>query len=128
VRLLSSPARTSDGSSRLPRVDGQPRRAHACSVRIEATPEVVGYVRSRGGVLYVWAVTMEYGYHPVFVLEASLDAPGPMRDFQRFEGDGIVLLLDCGGRDLPESVHLDLSGVVRKRLRAAWNGNSFTPA
>jgi hypothetical protein len=97
-------------------------------VRIEATPEVVGYVRSRGGVLYVWAVTMEYGYHPVFVLEASLDAPGPMRDFQRFEGHGIVLLLDSGGRDLPESVHLDLSGVLRKRLRAAWNGNSFTPA
>jgi hypothetical protein len=97
-------------------------------VRIEATPEVVEYVRSRGGVLYVWAVTMEYGYHPVFVLEASLDAPGPMRDFQRFEGDGIVLLLDCGGRDLPESMHLDLSGLVRKRLRAAWNGNSFTPA
>jgi hypothetical protein len=48
-------------------------------------------------------------------------------DFQRFEGAGIELLLDCGGRDLPESVHLDLSGLVRKRIRAAWNGNSFTP-
>jgi hypothetical protein len=96
-------------------------------VKIEATPEAVDYVRSRGGVLYVWAVTMEYGYHPVFVLEASIDSPGPVGDFQRFEGAGIELLLDCGGRDLPESVHLDLSGVVRKRIRAAWNGNSFTP-
>jgi hypothetical protein len=96
-------------------------------VRIEATPEVVEHVRSRGGVLYVWAVTMEYGHHPVFVLETSFDAPGPERDFQRFEGDGIVLLLDCGGRDLPVSLHLDLSGLVRKRIRAAWNGNSFTP-
>ena len=97
-------------------------------MRIEATPEVVEYVRSKGGVLYVWAVTMEYGNHPVFDHEASLDAPGPNGDFQRIEGDGILLLLDCGGRDLPESVHLDLSGLVRKRLRAAWNGNSFTPA
>ena len=38
-----------------------------------------------------------------------------------------MLLLDCGGRDLPESVHLDISGVIRKRIRAAWNGNTFTP-
>jgi len=100
---------------------------HPGVVRIEATPEVVEYVRSRGGVLYVWTVTMEYGYHPVFVLEASIDAPGPFGDFQRFEGEGIELLLDCGGRDFPESVHLDLSGMVHKRIRAAWNGHSFTP-
>ena len=96
-------------------------------VRIEATSEAIEYVRSRGGVLFVWSVTMEYGYHPVFVLEASIDAPGPAQDFQRFEGEGIVLLLDCGGRDLPDSVHLDMSGVLRRRIRASWNGNSFTP-
>lgn len=96
-------------------------------VRIEATPEAIGYVRSRGGVLYVWAVTMEYGYHPVFVLEASIDPPGPDRDFQRFADEHVVLLLDSGGRDLPESVHLDMSGVIRKRIRATWNGNTFTP-
>lgn len=127
MRSLSSAARTSDDSSRSPLVDGQPDRAHPWSVRIEATPEAVEYVRSRGGVLFVWAVTMEYGYHPVFVLEASIESPGPVRDFQRFEGGGISLLLDCGGRDLPESVHLEVSGLLRKRLRAAWNGNSFTP-
>ena len=102
-------------------------RAHAGVVRVEATPGAVEYVRSRGGLLFVWTVTMAYGYHPVFVLEASLDSPGLDHEFQRFEGQGIELLLDAGGRDLPESVHLDLSGVVRKRIRAAWNGNSFTP-
>jgi hypothetical protein len=96
-------------------------------MRIEATPDAVEYVRSRGGVLYVWVVTMEYGYHPIFVLEASVESPGPDRDFQRFEGEGMELLLDVGGRDLPESVHLDVSGVLRKRIRAAWNGHSFTP-
>jgi hypothetical protein len=127
VRLLCSTATISDGSWRSRLVDGRPDRTHAWSVRIEATSEAVEYVRSRGGLLYVWVVTMEYGYHPVFVLEASTDAPGPMHDFQRLEGEGIVLLLDCGGRDLPESVHLELSGVLRKRMRAAWNGNTFTP-
>ena len=96
-------------------------------VRIEATPDAVEYVRSRGGVLFAWTVTMEYGYQRVFVLEASLDSPGPEREFQRFEGEGIALLLDAGGRELPRSVHLDVSGVLRKRIRAAWNGHSFTP-
>jgi hypothetical protein len=96
-------------------------------VRIEATPDAVAWVRDRGGVLYVWAVTMEYGYHPVFVLEASVDPPGPIGDLQRFEGEGIELLLDVGGRELPDSIHLDVSGVFRRRIRAAWNGNTFTP-
>ena len=96
-------------------------------MRIVATPDAVSYVRERGGVLYVWAMTMEYGYHPVFVLEASVDPPGPVGDFQRFEGEGIELLLDLGPRELPDSLHLDISGVLRKRIRATWNGHSFTP-
>lgn len=96
-------------------------------MRIEATPEAIEYVRSRGGVLYVWTMPMEYGYHPVFVLEASVDSPGADRTFQRFEGEGVELLLDCGNRDFPESVHLDVSGVIRKRIRASWNGHSFIP-
>ena len=95
---------------------------------IVASPDVVEFVRSHGGALYVWTVTMEYGYHPVFVLEASVESPGVMHDFQRFQGEGIEVLFDAGGRDLPESVHLDVSGLLRKRIRAAWNGNSFTPA
>ena len=71
---------------------------------------------------------MEYGYHPVFVLEASVESPGVTYDFRRFQGEGIELLLDVGGRNLPEAVHLDVSGLLRKRIRATWNGNSFTPA
>ena len=84
-------------------------------------------MRARGGVLYVWTMPMEYGYHSVFVLEASLESPGADRRFQRFSGEGIDLLFDPGARDLPDSVHLDLSGVLRKRIRASWNGHSFTP-
>jgi hypothetical protein len=102
--------------------------ADAVTVRIVATAEAVEVIRARGGVLYVWTVTMEYGYHPVFVLETSVESPGADRTFQRFEGEGIELLLDAGPRELPDSVHLDVSGVFRKRLRATWNGNSFTPA
>lgn len=92
-----------------------------------ASREAVELVRAQGGVLYVWTMPMEYGYHPVFVLEASLESPGADRTFQRFAGEGIELLLDAGSHDLPEAVHLDVSGVLRKRIRATWNGNSFTP-
>jgi hypothetical protein len=99
---------------------------HAASVRIVATPEAVRFVRERGGVLYVWSMSMEYGYHPVFVLEASLESPGADRTFQRFEGEGIELLFDPGPRELPDSVHLDVTGVLRKRVRASWEGHSFT--
>ena len=96
-------------------------------MRIVASSDAVEFVRDRGGVLYVWATAMEYGYHPVFVLEASVDSPGADRAFQRFEGEGIALLFDPGGRELPDSVHLDVAGLVRKRIRASWNGHSFTP-
>jgi hypothetical protein len=99
---------------------------HAGAVRIVASRDVVEFVRERGGVLYVWAMPMEYGYQPVFVLESSLESPGAERTFQRFEGEGIDLLFDPGPRELPDAVHLDLAGVFRKRIRATWNGHSFT--
>jgi hypothetical protein len=107
---------------------GAAERTHPWAVDVVASPDVVEFVRSRGGVLYVWTVTMEYGYHPVFVLEASVESPGVTYTFHRFQGEGIELLLDVGGRDLPESVQLDVSGLLRKRIRATWNGNSFTLA
>lgn len=96
-------------------------------MEIVASRGAVEFVRSQGGAVFVWTVTMEYGYHPVFVVEAAVESPGPDREFTRFEGQGIELFLDAGARDLPESLHLDVAGVLRKRIRASWNGNSFTP-
>lgn len=69
---------------------------------------------------------MEYGYHPVFVLQASIDPPSTGHRFVRYEGEGIELLLDAGDHGTPESLHLDVAGVFRKRIRATWNGNMFT--
>jgi hypothetical protein len=106
---------------------GAALRVEPDTVDIVATPDAVEYVRSHGGFLFVWTVTMEYGYHPVFVVEAAVESPGPDRDFLRFEGQGIELFLDAGAHDPPESLHLDVTGVLRKRIRASWNGHSFTP-
>ena len=75
--------------------------------------------------MFVWIVSMAYGYRPVFTLEASTDSPGVSFRFQRFGVEDIDVLLDTSGRELPESVHLDLRGVFRRRVRAYWNGHSF---
>jgi hypothetical protein len=94
-------------------------------MQVIATPEAIGYVRAHGGAVFVWAVTMAYGYHEVFTLEASTESPGAAHPFRRIEAEGIDLMLDTDGRDLPDELHLQMRGRWRRRIRAYWNGNSF---
>jgi hypothetical protein len=96
-------------------------------MRIVATPEVIEFIRRSGGRVFVWTMTMAYGYgrDNVFVLEASVDSPGPEREFLRFGGEGIEVLYDPGARGTPDSLHLALQGRVRKRVVAYWNGHNF---
>lgn len=94
-------------------------------MRILATPAAADHIRARGGQVFVWAVSMAYGYQPVFSLEASTESPGSGHRFERFTSGDVTLLLDTDGRALPDSVHLDVKGRFRPRLRAYWNGNSF---
>jgi hypothetical protein len=96
-------------------------------MRILATPDVVEFIRRSGGQIFVWTVTMDYGYsgRNVFVLEASVDSPGADREFVRFGGEGIEVLYDPGDRGTPDSLHLALRGRTRKRVVAYWNGHNF---
>ena len=96
-------------------------------MRIVASPEVIEHVRAAGGQVFVWTITMAYGYGSgnVFSLEASTESPGPEREFLRFGGEGIEVLYDPGERGTPEALHLALVGRFRKRVAAYWNGNSF---
>jgi hypothetical protein len=34
-------------------------------------------------------------------------------------------LIDAGGADLPNELHLDVKGWPRKRVRAYWNGRNY---
>jgi hypothetical protein len=96
-------------------------------VRVVATPEVVEFVRDRGGQVFVWTLLMDgpTGGGKVFALEASTDSPGPERRFARLVGDEFDVLLDAGDRQPPEELHFALKGWRRKRIRAYWNGRSF---
>jgi hypothetical protein len=95
------------------------------SMLLIATPEAVEYIRAHGGALFIWAVTMAYGYDSVFALEASTESPGAGRTFRRIRSQGVDLLLDTGGRELPDELHVQMRGRRRRRIRAYWNGNSF---
>ena len=96
-------------------------------MKIVASPEVIEFVRARGGRVFVWTMAMRYahGFQNVFVLEASTESPGAEREFVRFEGRGIHVLYDPGAHGTPDEIHLAVVGRLRKRLRAYWNGNSF---
>jgi hypothetical protein len=96
-------------------------------VRIVTSPEVLAFVRANGGCLWVWPVDLRYvpGLEGVFALEAAFEPPGPERRFARFAGEGIEVFVDGESRGLPRELHLELRGIVRKRVRAYWEGHSF---
>ena len=71
-------------------VDAPPRLGGAgvADERLVATPEVVEFIRRNGGQIYVWTMTMAYGYgrDNIFVLEASVESPGAERGVPAVRG------------------------------------------
>jgi hypothetical protein len=97
-------------------------------MRIVASPDAVAFVRDRGGRVFVWTLPMEgpTGGGKVFALEASTDSPGPEHDFVRLAGSEFEVLIDTGARAMPDELHFAVKGWRRKRIRAYWNGTSFS--
>jgi hypothetical protein len=94
-------------------------------MKVFATAKVVELVRERGGALFVWA-DRTHDAQQVTYLEASTESPGVERTFRRLEGDAFDLFMDIGGREPPSELHLEVAGWPRRRIRALWNGVSFT--
>ncbi len=96
-------------------------------MKIVATPEVIEFIRGRGGTIFVWTVTMAYGRgsRDVFAVEASTESPGPEREFLRFAGEGIEVLFDPVEHGTPDALHFALKGHTHKRVTASWNGKSY---
>ncbi|MGH2596054.1 MAG: hypothetical protein ACRDH7_08835 [Actinomycetota bacterium] len=96
-------------------------------MKIVLSRDVIEFIRSRGGRVFVWTVPMQYGYSQasVFALETSIDAHDPSRTFVRFDVGGVDVFFDPGERAAPDELHLALKGRHRERLAAYWNGHSF---
>ena len=96
-------------------------------MRVIATREAVGFIRERGGTVFVWPLTLEgpTAVRGVFALEASTDSPGAEHGFVGFAGEGFDVLIDVTEHGVPDELHLALSGWRRQRLCAYWNGHSY---
>jgi hypothetical protein len=95
---------------------------------VVASPEAVAFVRDRGGAVFVWTLPMDAatGGATVFALEAATESPGPERDFVRLTGSDFDVLIDTEHRALPDELHFAVTGWRRKRIRAYWNGRSYS--
>jgi hypothetical protein len=94
-------------------------------MRVLVAPKVVELIRQEGGALFVWADRTQDAQRVTY-LEASTESPGPERTFRRMEGEAFDLFLDIGDRELPNELHLEMTGWPRRRIRALWNGATFT--
>ncbi len=94
-------------------------------MRIRTTDEVAAAVRERGGRLYVWTSSHRCCTGPMVFLETGAGPPkGAARDFRAYEAGGFELLLDMGGRRLPDELVLELRG-RRRAVVAFWNDQAW---
>jgi hypothetical protein len=91
-------------------------------MQVIASPEAREALRGGGGRLYVWAKTSRCCGSITF-LKASTEAPE--REFRRVEADGIEVYFAAGIRELPDELHVELRGILRKRLEAYWDGCAY---
>ena len=94
-------------------------------MRIRATDEVAAAVRERGGRLYVWTSAHRCCTGPLVLLETGSEPPkGEAREFRAHEAGEFEVLLDIGGRRLPDELVLELRG-RRRKVVAFWNDQAW---
>ncbi|HEY5168396.1 MAG TPA: hypothetical protein VIK03_03235 [Thermoleophilia bacterium] len=94
-------------------------------MRIRATDEVAAAVRERGGRLYVWTSSHRCCTGPLVLLETASEPPKDgAREFRAHEAGGYQVLLDMGGRRLPDELVLELQG-RRRKVVAFWNDQAW---
>ena len=86
--------------------------------------EESGGVRERGGRLYVWTSAHRCCSGSLVLLETGSEPPkGAERPFRTCDVGGYEVLLDLGGRRLPDELVLELRG--RRRSVAFWNDQAW---
>ena len=94
-------------------------------MRIRATDEAAAAVRERGGRLYVWTSAHRCCSGPLVLLQTGSEPPrGAQRPFHAYDAGGYEVLLDMGGRRLPDELVLELRG-RRRSVVAFWNDQAW---
>ena len=85
-------------------------------MRIRATDEVAAAVREQGGGVYVWTSVHRCCTGPLVLLETGSQPPkGEAREFRARDAGGFDVLLDMGGRRLPDELVLETPGQAPQR-------------
>jgi hypothetical protein len=94
-------------------------------MKIRATDEAAAAVRERGGRLYVWTSVHRCCTGPLVLLETGSEPPaGEARRFRACDAGGYEVLVDMGGRRLPDELVLELRG-RRRKVVAFWEGQAW---
>jgi hypothetical protein len=88
-------------------------------VDVTVSSEAAAMVTERGGRLFVWSKTTRCCHGSTCTLQTSTE-PDERRSFRRIEADGIELYVDLPR--LPTTLEIDVAGLVRRSVRAHWNG------
>jgi len=95
-------------------------------VRLVASPKALGFVRDRGGRLYVWTRTHRCCHGALTLVESATEPP---RDegFRLVASDGVDVFVPTALHQLPAELHLELRRFPRRHVEAYWNGCAWVP-
>ena len=93
-------------------------------MKVLASPEARAYIRERGGLLFVWVVRGGALRGALRLLRVSTEPPPDALDWQRVETKGFLVFLPPG-LPTPHELHVEVRGVLRRRVAAFWNGCAF---
>ena len=93
-------------------------------MKVLATAEARSHIRERGGLLFVWVVRGGAVRGALRLLRVSTEPPPDALEWQRVETRGFLVFLAPGLR-APRELHVEVRGIVRRRVEAFWNGCAF---
>lgn len=90
-------------------------------MRVLSSPEARTFIQDKGGLLFVWMVGRMRGSQ---TLRVSTEPPPDALEWRRVETNGFLLFLPPRMRS-PRELHLELRGILRRRVQAFWNGCAY---
>ncbi|MGH2443104.1 MAG: hypothetical protein ACRDFX_08075 [Chloroflexota bacterium] len=93
--------------------------------RVHLSAEASALIHHRGGSIWVWPSRHRCCSGELTLLEASTRDPERESMFLHRCVDGISIYIQPPSHEIGASLQLDVRGVRRKRIEAAWNGCAF---
>ncbi len=91
---------------------------------VSASPELVTFVRSSGGTVWVRCRRRPRCGGVVF-LDATVRPPASDVDYEPFMVEDVLVAVRLPFRSRPDELHLSLEGRRRPRPVAAWDGCAY---